>query len=60
MKCRFETHFVGRTIVIIEKARFKRPVHGEKESVVEFIESIYELAEISQFGPITEDLIRDR
>ena len=55
VKRRFETHFVGRSNVIIERARFNRPVQGEKESVVEFIESIYELAETCQFGPITEE-----
>ena len=33
-------HFVGRSIVIIERARFNRPVQGEKESVVEFIQQL--------------------
>ena len=28
--------------------------------MVEFIESIYELAETCQFGPLKEELIRDR
>ena len=55
LKRRFETHFVGRSNVIIERARLNRRVQGEKESVVEFIESIYELAETCQVGPITEE-----
>ena len=53
-------HTLWAAQMFIERARFNRPVQGEKESVVEFIESIYELAETCQFGPITEELIRDR
>ena len=60
VKRRFETHFVGRSNVIFERARFNRRVQGDNEPVVEFIESIYELAETCQFGPLKEELIRDR
>ena len=51
---------MGRSNVIFERARFNRRVQGEKESVVEYIESIYKLAETCQFGPLKEELIRDR
>lgn len=60
VKRRFETHFVGRSNVIFERARFNRRVQGDNEPVVEFIESIYELAETCQFGPLKEELMRDR
>lgn len=56
----FDTHFVGRSNIIFERARLKKRVQGEKESVVEFIESLYGLAETSPFGPLKEELIRDR
>ena len=56
----FDTHFVGRSnSMIVERARFKERVQGEKESVVEFTESLNELAETSQFRPLKEELIRD-
>ena len=45
------------TVYATVKCRFEP--HFEKESVVEFIESIYELAETCQFGPLKEELIRD-
>ena len=30
-KSRFETHFVGRTNIIFERARFNKRVRGKKE-----------------------------
>ena len=60
VKRRCETHFVGRSNVIFERARFNRRVEGEKESVVEFIEAFYELAETCQFGPLTYRRINKR
>jgi hypothetical protein len=35
-------------------------VQGEKESVIDFIEALYELAETCQFGDLKNELIRDR
>ena len=60
VKGRFATHFVGRTNVIFERARFNQRVQGEQESVIHFIESLYELADTCQFGTLKEELIRDR
>ena len=56
----FETHFVGRTNVIFERARFNKRVQGAQESVIDFIESLYTLAETCQFGALKDELIRDR
>ena len=54
VKGRFATHFVGRTNVIFERARFNKRVQGAQESVIDFIESLYELAETCQFGTLEE------
>ena len=56
----FASHFVGRPNVIFERARFNKRVQGEKESVIDFIEALYELAETCQFGDLKNELIRDR
>ena len=46
MCTKLETHFVGRTNVIFERARFNKRVQGAlEESVIDVIESLYELAE---------------
>ena len=60
VKRRFETHFVGRTNVIFERARFSKRVEGAQESVIDSIESLYTLAETCQFRTLKEELIRDR
>ena len=60
VKERFETHFVGRTNVIFERARFNKRVQGTQESVIDFIESRYTLAGTCQFGALKDELIRDR
>ena len=59
-KQRFETHFVGRTNVTFERARFNKRVQGAQESVIDFIEILFTLAETCQFGTLKEELIRDR
>jgi hypothetical protein len=51
---------VERSNVIFERARFNKRVQGEKESVIDFIEALYELAETCQFGDLKNELIRDR
>ena len=56
----FTSHFVGQSNVIFERARFNKRVQGEKESVVDFIEALYKLAETCQFRDLTSELIRDR
>ena len=60
VKENFEQHFVGRTNVTFERARFNRRTQGEGESVIDFIEDLNKLAETCEFGPLKEDLIRDR
>ena len=51
---------MGRTNVIFERARFNKRVQGAQESVIDFIESLFTLAETCQFGTLKEELIRDR
>ena len=46
--------------VIFELAQFNKRVQGAQEPVIDFIESLYELAETCQFGTLKEELIRDR
>ena len=48
-----------RTNVIFERARFNKRVQGEHKSVIDFIESLYELAETCQLGTLKEELIQD-
>ena len=60
VKARFATLFVGRTNVIFERARFNKRIQGDQESVIDFIESLYQLAETCQFGALKDELIRDR
>ena len=57
---RFTLHFVGRSNTIFEHARFNRRVQAEKESVIDFIEDLYKLAETCQFVALKDELIRDR
>ncbi|XP_067040983.1 uncharacterized protein [Acropora muricata] len=59
-KQRFETPFVGRTNVTFERARFNKRVQGAQESVIDFIEILFTLAETCQFRTLKEELIRDR
>ena len=60
VKGRFATHFAGRTNVIFERVRFNKRVQGEQESVINFIESLYELAETCHFGTLKKELIPHR
>lgn len=56
----FASHFVGRSNIIFERARFNKRIQGEKESVIDFVEDLYKLAETCQFGTLKDELIRDR
>ena len=57
---RFNTHFVGRTNVIFERARFNRRTQKETETVIDFIEDLNKLADSCKFGALKDELIRDR
>ena len=55
---------MGRTNVIFEGARFNKRIEGAQESVIDFIESLFTVAETCQFGTLKvgtlkEELIRD-
>ena len=56
----FASHFVGRSNIIFERARFNKRVQGKKESVLDFVEDLYKLADSCQFGSLKDELIRDR
>ena len=56
----FASHFVGRSNVIFERARFNKRVQGERELIIDVIEALNGLAETCQFGTLKEELIRDR
>ncbi|XP_046849610.1 uncharacterized protein K02A2.6-like [Xenia sp. Carnegie-2017] len=56
----FASHFVGRSNTSFERARFNKRIQGEKESVIDFVEDLYKLAETCQFGTLKDELIRDR
>uniref|UniRef100_A0A147BN06 RNA-directed DNA polymerase n=1 Tax=Ixodes ricinus TaxID=34613 RepID=A0A147BN06_IXORI len=56
----FEKHFVPRANVIYERARFNRRCQEPHESVDEFITGLHRLAESCEYGPLKDDLIRDR
>ncbi|XP_046863284.1 uncharacterized protein K02A2.6-like [Xenia sp. Carnegie-2017] len=56
----FVSHFVGRSNTIFERAWFNKRIQGEKESVIDFVEDLYKLAETCQFGTLKDELIQDR
>jgi hypothetical protein len=60
IKQRFEEHFVGRTNIIFERARFNRRIQKENESVIDFLEDLHKLAKTCDFGNLRNELIRDR
>ena len=57
---KFEEHFVPKRNVIHERARFHQLCQRQGESVEVFIRSLYELAEICDFGRQKNEHIRDR
>lgn len=56
----FTDHCVSKRNVIFERARFNRRSQEPGESVESFITAVHTLAEYCEFGPLREQLIRDR
>ena len=52
--------FQVRRNVISERARFNRHVQKERDSVEQFITSLYNLVETCAFGDIKEEMIHGR
>ncbi|KAL3191273.1 hypothetical protein MRX96_018836 [Rhipicephalus microplus] len=53
-------HFVPRTSVIYERAKFNSRKQEAHESVDAFATELYRLAETCEYGDLKEELIRDR
>ena len=60
VKQRFEAHFVVRKNLIYERAKFNKRIQGEQESADDFINALHVLAEHCEYGPLHDDMIRDR
>ncbi|KAL3187041.1 hypothetical protein MRX96_026133 [Rhipicephalus microplus] len=56
----FAKHFVPRTNVIYERAKFNSRKQEAHESVDAFVTELYRLAETYEYGDLKEELIRDR
>ena len=57
---RFEDHFIVKRNVIYERTKFNTRFQNEGETVDDFITAFYPLAEHCNFGPLHDELIRDR
>ena len=60
VKVKFMSHFIKRWNTIFEWAKFNRRVQQEGESVDDFIIDVYSLAEHCQYGPLHDEMVRDR
>uniref|UniRef100_A0A3B3C9Q2 Gypsy retrotransposon integrase-like protein 1 n=1 Tax=Oryzias melastigma TaxID=30732 RepID=A0A3B3C9Q2_ORYME len=56
----FDKHFIGKQNVIYERARFNKRSQEPGESAESFIAAVYKLAENCQYGPLQDEMIRDR
>lgn len=56
----FESHFVVKTNVIFERARFNSRCQIEEELIEDFITSLYTLSEKCAYGTLRDEMIRDR
>ncbi|XP_064475528.1 uncharacterized protein K02A2.6-like [Ornithodoros turicata] len=60
LKAAFDKYFVPSKNVIYERARFNLRSQMEHETVEEFVKELHSLAEFCDFGPLKDELIRDR
>ena len=56
----FDDYFTVRKNIIFERARFNKRCQLPSESVEQFITEVHRLGENCEFGPMKEELIRDR
>ena len=60
VKSKFDAHFVKKRNVIFERAKFNMRKQDRGESVDSFITDLYALAEYCGYGPLHDEMIRDR
>ena len=60
VKAKFDAHFVTRTNVIYERAKFNSRVQKEGEPVDSFVTDLYALAEHCAYKELHDEMIRDR
>ena len=60
VKAKFEAHFIKKTNVVFERAKFNTRKQEEGEAVDSFITSLYKLSEHCAYGNLRDELIRDR
>lgn len=60
VKRRFDEHFQVKRNVIYDRANFFRRFQRENESVDVFINDLYKLVELCNFGALKDEMIRDR
>ena len=60
VKTKFDDHFVARSNVIFERAKFNQRRQEEGETVYTFSTPLHALAEHCNFGTLTDEMIRDR
>ena len=56
----FDEYFMVRKNIIFERARFNKRCQLPSKSTEQFITEIHQLGENCEFGPMKEELIRDR
>jgi len=56
----FDKYFICKYNVIYESARFNKRSQEPGESAEAFMSAVYKLAEHCQYGPLQEEMIRDR
>lgn len=57
---RLGKHFVRRTNVLYERAKFNSRKRKAHETVDAFVTHLYKMAKTCEYGELTEELIRDR
>jgi len=57
---KFKEYFTGKINVIYERAKFNSRKQEQDEPVNDFITALYSLSERCAFGPLRDELIRDR
>lgn len=57
---KFEEYFFPKRNVIYERSVFNRRIQQPGESVTEFVTALHKLSETCDYGPLTDELIRDR
>jgi hypothetical protein len=57
---KFEEFFKVRRNVIFERVRFNNRNQKEGESIEQYLTALYALVETCEYGPLTEEMLRDR